>query len=118
MREKLSMDLTPDRERTFLISLPAGPYYMWRLRTRGYEETGTAQIGIRFSVHPGKATYIGRVVFEIPEKLPFNSPVTGTTWLKPRIQIENGQEVTLESIRLDRGPVVQPLITELMQPSR
>jgi len=107
------LNIEPDEEKIFVTRMPAGPHVFDRLVPRGYEEAATL-LGIRFSVAPGTTTYIGRVIFDLPEKLPLLLP-QGFYSLKFTTQVEDAQEATIDSIRSTHSRIVENVVKDLMR---
>ena len=118
LKKRYSLTIAPDIEKVFVTRMPAGPHVFDRLVPRGYEEAA-ALLGIRFTVAPGAATYIGRLVFEFPEELPLSKGMPqGLYSLQPTIRIEDAQDATVDSIRGAHGRIVESIDTDLMQTDR
>jgi hypothetical protein len=97
--KQFSLHLAPNEENVFVTKMPAGPYHIRTLEPLGYKEA-TVLLGIRFTVAAGRTTYIGRLTFEIPEKLPLAKGIPkGFASLQHTMRIEDAQEATIESIR-------------------
>lgn len=111
--KRFLLNIEPDQEKIFVTRMPAGPHVFDRLVPRGYEEAA-ALLGISFSVAPGATTYIGRVIFDLPEKLPLLLP-QGFYSLKFTIQVEDAQEATIDSIRSTHGRIVENVVKDLMR---
>jgi hypothetical protein len=109
------LNVVPGEEKTFVTRMPAGPHVFVRLVPRGYEESA-APIGIRFSVVPGTTTYIGRVIFEVPEKLPLGKGMpAGFYSLKPAIRIEDAQDATIGSLKGSDDRIGDNVVKNLMR---
>lgn len=110
-----SLRIEPGREEVFVTRMAAGPHVFFRLAPQGYEDAA-AELGIRFTVMPGTTTYIGRVILDLPEKLPLGSGLPkGLYSLKPGILIEDAEQATLDSIRNSGGSIVGNVATDLMR---
>lgn len=110
-----SISVQPGKEEVFVTRMAAGPHVFFRLVPRGYEDAA-GLLGIRFTVAPGTTTYIGRVILDLPEKLPLASGLPkGMYSLRPRILIEDAEQATLDSIRNTRGAIVGSVATDLMR---
>ncbi len=117
LAKQLSLRLAVGQEKTFVTKLSAGPYQVRTLEPLGYKEA-TVLLGIRFDVAPGRTTYIGRLVFEVPEKLPLAKGIPeGLASLPHTMRIEDTQEATIESIRDAHPDVVADVVKDLMRPS-
>jgi hypothetical protein len=63
-----------DQERAFVKKLPAGDYAIKRFKQAGLSNL-EANIDVRFSVHPGEATYVGRLTVYLPYRLGVGSRI-------------------------------------------
>lgn len=100
LERDFSLDVVPGEEKVFVTTMPAGVHAFHSLVPRGYEEAA-ARLGIRFTVTPGRATYIGRIIFDLPEKLPLGKGLPkGFYSLQFTIHVEDAQEATIDSIRI------------------
>lgn len=110
------LDVVPGEERVFVTKMPAGAHAFHRLVPKGYEEAAAA-LGIVFTVTPGRATYIGRIIFDLPEKLPLSKGLPqGSYSLQFTIKVEDAQEATITAIQSANGPYARPVVKDLIQP--
>jgi len=110
-----SLLVQPGKEEVFMTRMPAGPHVFFRLVPRGHEDAA-GSLGIRFIVAPGATTYIGRVILDLPDKLPLGGGMPkGLYSLRPKILIEDAEQATLDAIRNTQGPVAGNVARDLMR---
>ena len=109
------LDVVPGEERVFVTKIRAGAHVFHRLVPKGYEEAA-ASLGIGFTVTPGRATYIGRLIFDLPEKLPLKKGLPqGFYSLQFAITVEDAQEATITAIQSANGAFARPVVKDLIQ---
>ena len=113
--KQFDLRLAPNEENVFVTTLPAGPYHIRTLEPLGYTEA-TVLLGIRFTVTSGRTTYIGRLTFDVPEKLPLAKGIpSGSAHLPYTMKIEDAQKATIESIRSTDPRIVKDVVPDLMR---
>jgi hypothetical protein len=94
-----SIEVLGEEEKIFVTEMPAGEYYFGELRIGN----AYSHLNQRFTVHPGKTVYLGRLLIEFPGR--------GLGFL---FKVEDAKEETLAAAEQTYGNVVRNVVTDLM----
>jgi hypothetical protein len=116
LERDFSLDITPGEEKVFVMKLSAGPHDFHHLVPRGYEEASAA-LGVRFTVTPGGVNYIGRILFDVPERAPLGKGLSKGSYSLPfTLRVEDAQDATMASVVSTHGAMTRPVVKNLMEP--
>lgn len=99
---RYTIQIKAGEENIFLKKLPAGSYRFLHIQTG----SGQADVGIGFTVTPGQATYIGKLVIIMPDRI---RPGTEVTY-----SIEDEQEKIVKHVSGEYQGLLPTLTKSLM----
>jgi hypothetical protein len=100
-------------EMPFVTRLPAGGYVFIDMVSPSITGTLRGPIRVPFRVHPGKFTYIGRLVIEMPQKMDIKvlGIPQGANYM---VRVEDAQQSTIDSLKKDYGEILASADKDLM----
>lgn len=100
-------------EKPFVILLPAGEYlFLSMSRTTLDGRTYSGPLRVPFRVSPGKTTYVGRLVIEMPAKM--DTFLGLPTGMRYKVSVEDAQDETIGALGKDYGDLFANVERDLM----
>jgi hypothetical protein len=99
-------------EKPFVMILPTGEHLFLSMSRSTFSGTMSAPLRVPFRVSPGKTTYIGRLVIEMPAKMDtFLGLPTGARY---KVRVEDAQDETIDALRKEYGDLLANVERDLM----
>jgi hypothetical protein len=99
-------------EKPFVMILPAGEHLFLSMSRSTFSGTMSAPLRVPFRVSPGKTTYIGRLVIEMPATM--DTFLGLPTSARYKVRVEDAQDETIEALRKEYGDLLANVERELM----
>jgi len=99
-------------EKLFVMPLSAGEHLFWSMSASTFSGKMSAPLRVPFRVSPGKKTYIGRLVVEMPAKM--NTFLGLPTSARFKVLIEDAQSETINAMREEYGDLLANVEREIM----
>jgi hypothetical protein len=100
-------------EAPFVTKLLAGEYVFVDMVSPSIMGTLRAPIRVPFRVHPGKTTYIGRLLIEMPQKMDVKVPGI-PQGMNYSVRVEDAQQSTVALLKKDYGEIFAKVGKDLM----
>lgn len=103
--EERSIRVEPGKEEGFALKLEQGRYLFTKLKQEGFSNLEMG-LGASFEVTPGKTTYVGRIVIELPARMALFSQGTA--------RIEDARATAADLLGAEYAPILVDASSALM----